>query len=230
MRIALIVCISALLASCASTSTGTLVLSGETLLISGPIAEKTAAEFKSVLLKSRVTKVQVSSVGGLVRPAIAIADEIRDRNIDVEVIGPCFSSCANYLFVAGKTKIISGRGVVGWHGNMHHLLYLHESGQRTLKGPALDEVKKLVVAENAFFTSVNVDQFICWFGKLPPYSARNLYYLDAADMSHFGIVGLVVRPDYALADATVYDAKGIEKLRYVKVDWESFSRPELAKR
>ena len=46
-----------------------------------------------------------------------IGEWIFDHEIDVIVDEICFSSCANYIFTAGKNKIIEKDAIVGWHGS-----------------------------------------------------------------------------------------------------------------
>ena len=205
---------------------GRLAVSGETLLLQGPITQATADEFKRLTAEKPIARVLLDSTGGLVIPALAIAEVIRDRKLDVEVVGNCFSSCANYLFPAGAHKTISGLGVVGWHGNMNHLLYLHASGQKRLSDHERTDVERQAALEKAFFASIQVDEFVCWFGKIAPYKVRNLYFLDAEDMARFGIQDVTVRRGYSLTDLSSYNRDGVENLTYVKVDASRLKRPE----
>ena len=41
--------------------------------------------------------------------------------------------------------------------------------------------------------SIDVTRFVCWFGKLAPYSVAEFYTLSAEDMARFGITGVTVR-------------------------------------
>lgn len=200
---------------------------GPTVLIQGRISEATAAEFKAILASRPVSRVLLDSGGGLVEPSIEIANEIRNRRLDVEVVGPCFSSCANYLFPAGAGKTISGRGIVGWHGNIIHLLYLHESGAEVLSEARLAEVRRLAELEREFFASTGVDDFICWFGKIQPYNVRNLYFLGSDDMAKFGIQDAKVPNDYENSDLSKYNSSGVVNLQYIKVHSEKPVRPAL---
>ena len=222
----LAVCIA--LTSCASFVSTPLVVSGETILIQGNILESTAIEFQQALSQRRISRVLLASGGGLVEPALTIASAIRDRKLEVEVVGPCFSSCANYIFPAGVTKTISGLGVVAWHGNMSHLLYLHISGVKLLDAKNLAEIQRLVRLENSFFASIGLDQFICWFGKVDPYNVRNMYFLNTADMAGFGLNDVNVRPGYEYTDVSSHNS-GAANLQYVKVDWSSLRLPVAAR-
>ncbi len=40
------------------------------------------------------------------------------NKIDIEVNDYCLSSCANYVFTAGKNKYISNKAIIGFHGGL----------------------------------------------------------------------------------------------------------------
>lgn len=42
---------------------------------------------------------------------------VRDMGLVVEVDVICFSSCADYIFPAGRARVIRADAFVGWHGN-----------------------------------------------------------------------------------------------------------------
>lgn len=216
------------LGGCATNVATSLTVSGESLLIQGNISDATAEQFKRAVEQGGITRVLIASGGGLVEPAISIATEIRNRRLDVEVVGNCFSSCANYIFPAGANKSISGLGIVAWHGNMSHLLHMHSQGTKPLDAKALLEVQRLAELENTFFASIGVDQFICWFAKLEPYNVRNLYFLTVEDMAEFGIPDVKVRPDYEKTDVSAHNANGVINLQLIKVDWKRLRRPAVA--
>ena len=39
------------------------------------------------------------------------------RGLDAVVEDYCFSACANYIFTAGRNKVIQDDSIVGWHGS-----------------------------------------------------------------------------------------------------------------
>lgn len=220
----LILC--AIVSGCATTGAESLIVSGETVLIRGPISDTTARRFKEALADANISRVLVASGGGLVEPSLDIANEILVRKLDVEVVGDCFSSCANYIFPEGATKTISGLGVVAWHGNMSHMRHLHTTEVKPLADNDLAEVNRLAVLEDAFFRTIALDSFICWFGKIEPCNARNLYFLDTDDMSKFGLTDVIVRRGYARTNLAPYNRSDTENLRFLKVDWPRLIRPE----
>ncbi len=61
--------------------------------------------------------VVVDSAGGSVASAINIADRVSAHGFDLIVTGKCYSSCANYLFVAANRKVLLEGADIGWHGS-----------------------------------------------------------------------------------------------------------------
>ena len=64
---------------------------------------------------------EITSDGGEVEAAILLGSWIFENQIDVSVTDYCLSSCANYVFSAGRKKIIQPGAIVAWHGNYRHL-------------------------------------------------------------------------------------------------------------
>lgn len=89
---------------------------GDTLCIAKGIFPHNVGEAVEIIKTGAIKRVVISSTGGDVESAIKLADEIFNRKIDVYVEGPCFSSCANYIFTAGAKKYILNGGLVAWHG------------------------------------------------------------------------------------------------------------------
>ena len=218
----LVVMLTLMLSGCTSQAIDSTSTMPNGIFIRGAIAKSTAVEFRRLVEQARPSKVLLKSSGGDVEAAIEIANIIRSRGMDVEVIGECFSSCANYLFPAGKNKVISGSGIVAWHGNVNHLLYLHNTGKKPIDPKNLVAVIKQAELESAYFESIGVNQFICWFGKIQPFSVKHYYFLSVRDMERFGLRNVVVRPNYEASDVSGFNANGVEKVRYLSVDWNSF--------
>lgn len=205
-----------LCAACVSSARAdSVTASGDTITFEGRIDNRTAAEFLQLLrdpANSAVTRLVITSRGGLVGPALDMADAIQQRQLDVDVPKDCLSSCANYIFPAGRRKTLGWPGAVAWHGNMTHVLYLQQSGQASWSEPLMADARQLARRETGFFRRVGMDGFLCWFGKLAPYDAEAFYYVAVQDMEKFGIRDVSVREGApALTEA--------EGLRMVAVDW-----------
>ncbi|MEX2376207.1 MAG: hypothetical protein WD942_11605 [Dehalococcoidia bacterium] len=59
----------------------------------------------------------ISSGGGSVEAALDLAEWVLLHEMQVEVGTVCFSSCANYVFLAGRTKRLARESMLGWHGS-----------------------------------------------------------------------------------------------------------------
>jgi hypothetical protein len=211
------------LSGCSTRPIPNVSVTGQTLRIEGRITPKTAERFQEALAAQTIARVQLNSGGGDVEPSIEIGSAIFMNALDVEVVGDCLSSCANYLFPAGNHKIISGPGVVGWHGNIQHLVYLHESGERVMVYPTYQSMLATAQKEADFFAMIGVDPFICWFGKIAPFDVRNFYFLSVADMERFGIKNVTARQDYSDTDTDYMDQWFfISNLERLEVDWTNY--------
>jgi hypothetical protein len=137
---------------------------------------------------------------------------VHERGLDVEVPRACLSSCANYVFPAGRTKTLGRADAVAWHGNMTHVLYLQQTGQGNWSEKEIDDARQLARREVEFFRRVGVDGFVCWFGKIEPYNVADFYALAPQDMERFGIHDVWLR--HPATEAPADDA-----ITMLQVDW-----------
>ena len=165
---------------------------GDAIVFEGRIDGPSAARFLDLLAEGGVRRLVITSRGGLVKPALDMADAILQHRLDVEVPRACLSSCANYLFPAGRRKLLGHPRAVGWHGNMAHVLYLHRTGQQTWSEALVQDARQLAREEAALFRRLGVDGFVCWFGKIAPYDVDEFYALSPEDMARFGIQDVTV--------------------------------------
>jgi hypothetical protein len=195
---------------------------GDTITFEGRIDNRSVAEFLRLLQDPAVTRLVIDSRGGLVAPALDMADAIHRRQLDVDVPEHCLSSCANYIFPAGRRKTLGWPGAVAWHGNMTHVLYLQQSGQSSWSEALMAEARQLARRETEFFRRVGMDGFLCWFGKIAPYDVDAFYYVAVQDLERFGVHGVTVRE----AGPVRTDAEGLRK---IAVDWRGLeaSRPTV---
>jgi hypothetical protein len=181
--------------------------------LKGPISAGQNRRLFGIAAGKTVSKLVITSAGGEVEAAIALGRWIHDHDIDVEVSEYCLSACANYVFTAGRNKSIRPGAVVAWHGNYTHLLEtglwqddiaarMEHQGEdaATARARAHAQAKRLAQLEQAFFTRIGVDGYLCWIGKMPPYSVPNYYFLSVPDMARFGVNHVSAPPDYADTD------------------------------
>lgn len=193
-------------------------LKESTVVYDGPLRPNSLERIQAVVKQNKVSKLIIRSGGGEVMGSMKVARWIRDNDIDVEVDGMCFSSCANYIFPAGRNKYIVGEGIVGWHGTIEHLVYKHEQGIDIVDAQTLPFILETVAREREFYAATGINSFVGWFGKMAPYEAHNFYYLSQDDMEYFGMHNLHVRSDYLEADLGKYLKKDPHLIRLLKVN------------
>ncbi|PHV10556.1 ATP-dependent Clp protease proteolytic subunit [Chitinimonas sp. BJB300] len=66
----------------------------------------------------KATWLYIDSSGGDIADGMTLAEWVLEKKLNVKVIGKgCFSSCANYVFPAGRRREIAKGAVVAWHGS-----------------------------------------------------------------------------------------------------------------
>ena len=180
----------------------------------GSISKQLNEQFFNLVKGKTVNRLVITSDGGDVAAGIALGSWVHQFGVDVEIREYCLSSCANYVFTAGKNKVITSGAVVAWHGNYNHLKqtgsWRDELPAKQSKGEdeasatrrLLDQVDELVRMEQDFFKRIGVDEYVCWVGKMPPYDVPNYYFLSAKDMAKFGIQWVETPKGYAQTDVS----------------------------
>lgn len=193
---------------------------GDGIVFRGRIEATSTSKFLELLREPGITRLVITSRGGLVEAALDMAEAIVERGLDVEVPQACLSSCANYVFPAGRRKALGHARAVGWHGNMTHVLRLQQTGQASWGEPQMEDARRLARREQAFFRRIGVDGFVCWFGKIAPYNVDEFYALTPRDMAGFGIAEVRVGEGTTPAGAP----------ELIAVDWErlEIDRPTVA--
>ncbi len=96
-----------------------LSIEGRTVVMNGSLEEGFYESFLDLVKgqEDEITTLRVSSAGGETDEGIKLGHWIFEHGIDVVVDELCFSSCANYIFTAGRNKTIMAGSIVGWHGS-----------------------------------------------------------------------------------------------------------------
>jgi hypothetical protein len=93
---------------------------GDTLYYTGNFSKASSAAFDVAVAgvrRGQLTRLVISSGGGDTVEARHVGRWVRDMALVVEVDVICFSSCADYVFPAGRARVIRADAFVGWHGN-----------------------------------------------------------------------------------------------------------------
>ncbi|WP_155838298.1 hypothetical protein [Hyphomonas beringensis] len=110
----------------------------------------------------------------------------------------CFSSCANYFFLATDDRIVMADAVVGWHGGPQ------PADERTPK-PTKPEVAQLEYEHHQnFFSITGIDERIVWAKEWPlksvdsmqSYGVTNTYKLDLPKIDRASGKYTISDPDY----------------------------------
>lgn len=104
------------------------------------------------------------------------------------------------VFPAGRRKTIRPGAVVAWHGNDIHLvqtgLWRDDSTVRwerlgedetTALLHAREDAERHARLEQEFSAHIGANEYLCWIGKQPPYSAPNYYFLSTQEMARVGV-------------------------------------------
>ena len=125
----------------------------DTIYFSGSIVEGDCEEFKRSI-PAYIKHLTVNSQGGLVSESLCIANEMEKRKfLKTTVDGVCFSSCANYLFLASPRRVIK-KGIVGFHGNLTALV--KEKPELLKQFPK--KIAKEMAEERKFFNGLAISQ------------------------------------------------------------------------
>lgn len=168
---------------------------GDTIYYTGGFKNATAPVFEAAVAKlqrGQVTRMVIRSGGGDTVAGRNVGKWVRDMGLVVEVDQICFSSCADYVFPAGRARVIRAGAFVGWHGNERQMIVLAQRRGTSveeqfvnlaapqLTGPERDRVRGEMVREvrewransladeQAFYRSLGLDDAfaVCAVGEV----------------------------------------------------------------
>lgn len=176
-----------------------------TVIFSGSLTRDSVASVLDEFNRSSTQKLLVSSSGGDVSASLALGRVVNSLALDVEVQGLCMSSCANYIFPAGRRKRIADGAIVVWHGSamqkdFRTLVAKWDDIQSLPEGKRTTEqeiwlasfaapAKALVTQQKeqaAFFSAIGVDEQITRLGQ-EPIALSQAWTTTPDTMAHFGI-------------------------------------------
>ncbi|OAT21522.1 hypothetical protein M983_3128 [Proteus myxofaciens ATCC 19692] len=141
--------------------------SGDKIFYSGNISESGYEKVHALASNSDISTLVINSRGGDIVPGMKLGELVFDKKWDVQVQDYCFSSCANYIFPAGKTKYISKFSQLGWHGGATQQfdedIIPKEKNDRERFTQILTG---LIETETAFFKKINVNQESTIYGQI----------------------------------------------------------------
>lgn len=188
--------------------------SGKVLHYVGYLSAAANAQVRA-LDDGAVTRLLIRSRGGDIDLGMELGRWVFDRGVDVEVDGYCLSSCANYVFPAGRRKILAADSQLGWHGgamqaDMSFASAADEAAYQVYIGPARER-------EAAFFHHIGVDAASTTYGQreeFSPFAACAGWRYSVEAMRSFGIDQVVLR-DARWTPADSFDGRCVFLVEHV---------------
>ncbi|WP_028572875.1 hypothetical protein [Desulfonatronum lacustre] len=215
-----------------SAEEASMSLEGTTATFVGSITDLNVAKFLDSVEGRVVETLVIASGGGEINAGMRLGEWVFDNQADVVVEKMCMSSCANYVFTAGRRKIIRANAIVGWHGNALQKEGMSEADVRAEIIQAYDQLDEQAknkfdleallaqtiqqtreYMENSkanqarFFEKIGVDEYICRVGN-EEYGVWSFFLLSVEDMAKFGVRDVLAPDDYELMDLEPYRRLG----------------------
>lgn len=209
---------------------------GNAVIYRGELTDRGLLALKELAAGRSIDTLIVDSAGGEIVAGMDFGDFVLERQLNVTVEGVCLSSCANYVFPAGRRKAILPGSVVAWHGSAKQpglLDELHAITERAVKarrlppGREAEEIVRVrqvnvdyltgaIVRQEAFFDRIGVDEYITRIGN-EIYGVAGFYYLSVEDMARFGIREVSAPEDYARMDLKALEKRTGYRVKYLKL-------------
>jgi hypothetical protein len=100
---------------CTSKNSYTSQIDGN-IFYNGMITKEGSDELLGILRKQKTKHFYINSIGGSSEEGLRIGEYVQINNISVTVAGRCYSSCANYIFLASKNRKVVIGSKIGLHG------------------------------------------------------------------------------------------------------------------
>ncbi len=189
---------------------------GDTAIYRGRLTEDGLAAMRTAAHASPLKTLLIESTGGEIVVGMEFGDWVLEHKLDVVVDRACLSSCANYVFTAGRNKEIRPGAVVAWHGSAKQpglLEMLHKAVEAEINAKGLsgskrsralararranvDYLTSAIYRQNAFFYRVGVDEYVTRIGN-DKFGINGFFYLSVVDMASFGIENVTAPEQYA---------------------------------
>jgi len=186
-------------------------ISGSELTYHGPVSLEANARLFLLASTSdeRPQRLVITSEGGPIRAGMELGEWVFDEGLDVYVPEYCVSSCANYVFPAGKQKFLDNTAMLFWHGgalqerrgdeplcdNYRRLSPNVECDEQKLRERLDRQMAELRIIETAFFSKIQVNQQITVLGQFAEFECQDGHmgwYYSIPDMEKLGVRDIVV--------------------------------------
>lgn len=180
------------------TASASLSADGRTLQYDG-LLTLPALEALYQRSQPRPQELLINSPGGDARLGLLLGYLLHEWGLDVRVREQCASSCANYVFPAGRNKYLEAGSMLLWHGGalqpdwqaIIRARWPHDAARQQV---ARDDLARWQQQERDFYAAIGVSQLITVCGqheqwrRAVPQSLGFDY--SPQDLARFGIRGL----------------------------------------
>jgi len=203
MRTGVIAPLAALLSGCAFSPSisepANIEADGPVIVYRGFIDEVSVNRMEELVESSTlpVRTLRIDSPGGDVEAGLRLGSLVFDHSMDVEVFGRgCHSSCANYVFTAGRRKRIEAGSLVTWHGSAIQTDWNFRPRMYSEAREFAETLQRIRRMQFHFFRTIGVDERVTVVGH--DLDCRCVWALSVDDMARFGIDNVeIVGGDYA---------------------------------
>jgi hypothetical protein len=193
-----------------------------TITFSGYITEGSIDRFLEANRSKSLKKIILDSPGGEPIAAMRLGHWIFENSLAVQVEKTCMSSCANYLFVAGTQKTVSGNGIVGWHGGALQKNFVERDARfedierrlalgEEISTPELAQFKNAAaytdykysqrsrLIQNDFFKKIKASEYLTRAGQ-EPRNLRAIWTFGKEELRKFGVCDVELPLNYSDSD------------------------------
>jgi len=152
--------------------------------------------------ESKPTMLVIKSRGGSVALGIELGLWVHANQLDVMIDSGCASSCANYIFTAGKNKYLSKDSILIWHGSS----FQDDMNEQVNLG--VEWAVKWRNQDNSFFAKIGVDP------KITVYGFDSYSFWD--HLISIVLFDPIEGFDYSIADM---ERLGLKNIQLIDDDW-----------
>jgi hypothetical protein len=181
---------------------------GEVIYYVGALNQDGTKAVTPLITSRQYKTLHIRSPGGDILAAMAFGVLIYDHELNVVVNKQCGSSCANYIFPAGKHKKIEPGSLVMWHGDARQRSFLDELRKLEAKAEndglqhltsaeqsRLQHRRHSIATQDAFYKKIGIDGSIARIGQEIDFPVKQ-WVMPAKNMAEFGITHVDAPKDY----------------------------------
>lgn len=155
----------------------------EEAFFNGPITKDAVRAFIATYEAIPLSEIVIMSSGGDAEAGMWFGHWVKDRNLALRVRWFCVSACANYVFPAGREKIIEPWAVVAWHGSMEQR-DIREDGVR---------FDAMLAKRDTSPSTLTPDEATLWENRKKNLVAKRLRAMQARFVAHIGVNEALIR-------------------------------------